>query len=288
MMDQTEIDELKNVLKEVLLPKRNEVIRIIELAQEALQQETNVVHVTGNFSVVGDLHGQYYDFLYMLEISKKSYGIVFLGDYVDRGYNSVELMLHILLLKIENQNKVVVLRGNHENRAQTSAYGFMDECLAKYDNFVYWKFCDIFSYMPLAAVINQKYVCLHGGIVPELTLERLNSIDRMVEYPELGSVLWSDPSEDISNFSASQRGAGYLFGSTALQQFLQTTRCSVLVRSHQLIMDGAKEHFDGACITVWSAPNNCYKCKNIASFMEIDSNGHKLVFYEAVEEQYKV
>lgn len=288
-VNSTEIKDLLQILKDAVLPKYDEVIQIIQQAQDLLQHEPNVIYTNGPTSIVGDLHGQYYDFLYMLEISNQEHAMVFLGDYVDRGHNSVELILHVLLLKLIRKDKVVILRGNHENRAQTSAYGFMEECVSKYDIYVYWKLCDLFTFMPLAAVVNSHYMCIHGGIVPDLTLEKLQHLDRVSEYPELGSILWSDPSDDIDGFGNSQRGAGYLFGAVALREFLRKVKCTTLVRSHQLVMDGVKEHFCGMCITVWSAPNYCYKCKNIASIMEINAvNDYKLIFYEAVDEQYKL
>lgn len=286
-MDDEMAAGLLQKLRESVLPQREEALAIIARAREMMQHEENVVRVSGAVNVFGDIHGQFYDLLHMLDATDTRRGMLFLGDYVDRGYNSIEVILCVLLLKIRNGKKVFLLRGNHENRAQTAVYGFRTECVAKYDLYVYWKICELFEYFPLAAVVNDYYFCIHGGICPGLSLDRLNGADRVHEFPELGNVLWSDPTDDTEYFVKSQRGAGYLFGRTAAVEFLKRIGCQCIVRSHQLVFDGVKEHLDGACITLWSAPNYCYKCKNLAAVMLIDGQHREYIFFDAVEEQYK-
>ena len=304
-MDRTRIAELLKGLRGAALPSREDSLEVVRCAKRIIEQEPSVLHIDGPLNVVGDLHGQYYDFLHLLEIVDQSSGMLFLGDYVDRGYNSVELILHILLMKIdacafpdktevcraasESRVSIFLLRGNHENRAQTSAYGFMAECVAKYDIYFYWKVCELFECLPVAAVVDGQYFCVHGGISPGLSVEALQNTDRMAEYSEMGSVLWGDPSDDIDAFSRSQRGAGYLYGASAVDSFLRSVSCEYLVRSHQLVFDGVREQFGGTCITIWSAPNYCYKCRNMAAVMVIPSGTarHSFVFFAVVEEQYK-
>lgn len=286
-MEADRAEELIARLKISRRLSREDVLAIIGQAESIFETEPTVINITGDVSVVGDLHGQYYDFLSMLTLITTP-GILFLGDYVDRGYNSVELLLHLLLLKLLDREKVILLRGNHENRAQTAAYGFMRECVHKYDMIVYWRMCNLFYLLPLAAVVNGHYVCVHGGLSPGMTLGKLSMIDRACEYhPEAGDLLWGDPADDIEWFGGSPRGAGYLFGERAVESFLAGEGAKVLVRSHQLVMDGAKEEFGGACVTVWSAPNYCYKCRNIGAFMEINGISHRFIYFEAVEEQYR-
>ncbi len=273
-------------LKNKVLPQREVLLNILKKGEEILGNEPNVIWVNCDAYAVGDLHGQYYDFLNMLTILKDNRTIVFMGDYVDRGYNSVELIIHLLILKIMRPTTVILLRGNHENRAQTTVYGFMDECLAKYDPYVYWSICEIFTLLPVCAIVNHKYLCIHGGIIPGLTLSKLANIDRISEHSQLANVFWSDPTDDHEFFSTSDRGAGNLFGKTALKQFLNAEKLHCLIRSHQIVMDGVKTHFDGTCITVWSAPNYCYKCRNMAAIVELSLHGHKFIFFEAVKIQY--
>lgn len=278
-------------LQEARLPTRETVINIVSVVEKILLEEPNIINISGKVTVVGDLHGQFFDFLHILELANYSQAadeaqMLFLGDYVDRGYNSVELILYLFLMKMKNPQRVFLLRGNHENRAQTSAYGFATECIAKYDYYVYWRICDSFELLPMAAMINDTYFCIHGGPTPGLSLRKIAESDRTEEFSSLGPIMWGDPSEEIEWFQESQRGAGFLFGSAALASFLEDTSCKYLVRSHQLVFDGILESFEGRCITVWSAPNYCYKCKNLAAIMIIDGSTHTYVFFDAVPLQY--
>ncbi|KAI5152474.1 serine/threonine-protein phosphatase 4 catalytic subunit [Enteropsectra breve] len=180
---------------------KNEILNIVEQVRVILIAEPGVLQISDSVNVIGDLHGQYYDFLHILELVNSDYTLLFLGDYVDRGYNSLEVVLFILLLKIQRPGKVFLLRGNHENRAQTAVYGFKTECLQKYDHFVYWKICEIFEYFCLAAVVNDTYFCVHGGIFPELSLEMLSSTDRMGEFCTASNALWGGIPQRKSSIS---------------------------------------------------------------------------------------
>lgn len=277
---------LENLQKSIL-PGREEALEVLQRIKTVLQEEPNIIALEGPVNIIGDLHGQFYDFLHILEITDATHSFLFLGDYVDRGYNSVELFFFVLLLKLQRPKHVVLLRGNHENRAQTAAYGFMTECTAKYDEYVYWKVCEVFTLLPLAAVVDRTYFCVHGGIAPGLTAEALSGADRVAEHPVLGSVMWGDPSEDVQEFVPSPRGAGFLFGAAAVSAFLESVGCRVLVRSHQLVFDGVKEHFGGSCITVWSAPNYCYKCKNLAAVLIVKDGVHEYLYFGPVKEQFR-
>lgn len=286
-----EILELNNLLKnleDLKLPSKNILLKIITKSKKILQQENNILYLNGNFNVVGDIHGQIFDFLKMKNLFNLNNKILFLGDYVDRGLNSVELFIYLMVWKILNKDGIYLLRGNHENRSQTSAYGFKLECISKYDIFIYWKICEVFEFLPVAAIINNTYFCLHGGISPNLSIEWLEKMDRIQEYNEISIILWGDPSEKIDYFIESQRGAGYIFGKSATLDFLKKVNCKYLVRSHQLVFDGVEELFDKKCITIWSAPNYCYKCKIIACFMIIENEKHNYVFFEASEIQFKI
>lgn len=299
-------DVMKN-LRNLVLPPKETVLVIIEKALSSFLEEQNLVCVPAPVNIIGDLHGQFFDFLNILDSLDSASNFLFLGDYVDRGYNSVELFLYLLCLKLQRKDSVYMLRGNHESRAQTSAYGFKDECIAKYDEYVYWRTCELFEALPIAAIAGERFFSIHGGIMPEFTLEGLLCADRLNEYPEYGNIMWGDPSDDVLGFLPSQRGAGYLFGRQAVQEFLEQINIAwpsiaplvktdsapiqkicAIVRSHQLVMDGIKCQFDGTCITVWSAPNYCYKCKNKAAAMIVKTDGHEYMYYQHVKEQYKV
>ncbi|CAD25847.1 SER/THR PROTEIN PHOSPHATASE PP4 [Encephalitozoon cuniculi GB-M1] len=280
--------EILRRIKNSILPARDEVLELVGEVRKILEQEPNVLHIDTPVNVVGDVHGHFYDVLNMLDLmedpSEKPY--LFLGDYVDRGYNSVDLVLLLFVYKRLYRDRVHLLRGNHETRMLSSVYGFKEECMRKYDLVVYWRICETFQYLPIAAVVLEKYFCVHGGMVPGMSLDFIMKHDRIGEITELNDVLWSDPDE-TPGFQKSQRGAGYLFGEDVLKSFLDEHGLSHFVRSHQLVNDGYKAYFDEKLYTVWGAPNYCYSSGNIACVMAIDEDGHDFRLFDRCEEQFK-
>jgi serine/threonine-protein phosphatase 6 catalytic subunit len=195
---------------------------------------------------------------------------------VDRGHNSVETFTLLLCLKARYPDRITLLRGNHECRQITQVYGFYEECVRKYGNANPWKYCtDVFDYLNLAAIIDGRVLCVHGGLSPELrTLDQIRTIERQQEIPHEGSfcdLMWSDP-EDIETWAMSPRGAGYLFGAKVTQEFNQINGLDLICRAHQLVQEGYKYMFDNSLVTVWSAPNYCYRCGNVAAILSFDEN----------------
>ena len=136
-----------------------------------------------------------------------------MGDYVDRGYHSVETATLLVALKVRHRDRVTILRGNHESRQITQVYGFYDECLRKYGNANVWKhFTDLFDFLPLTATVDDAIFCLHGGLSPTLdTLDHVRSLDRVQEVPHEGpmcDLLWSDP-DDRCGWGISPRGVSF-------------------------------------------------------------------------------
>jgi serine/threonine-protein phosphatase 4 catalytic subunit len=211
---------------------------------------------------------------------------IFLGDYVDRGFHSVESFLLLLAIFVRYPCRITLLRGNHEARQTTQSYGFYDECVRKFGNANVWKLCtDLFDLFPIAAVIENQVFCVHGGLSPEIhSIEEISEIDRKCELPGSGAycdLLWSDP-DDIVGFSASLRGAGFLFGGDAVKAFNEQNKIKLICRAHQLMMDGYGYMFDEQLVTVWSAPNYCYRSGNIASVLEFDEYmGRSFKMFEA-------
>lgn len=153
-------------------------------------------------------------------------------------------------------------------------YGFYDECLRKYGNANVWKaFTDLFDYLPMTALIDDKIFCLHGGLSPSIdTLDDARKIDRFQEVPHEGpmcDLVWSDP-DDRTGFGVSPRGAGYTFGKDISQNFCRTNKLNLIARAHQLVMEGYLMSHDGNVVTVFSAPNYCYRCGNQAAIMEVN------------------
>ncbi|KAJ9215703.1 hypothetical protein DTO166G4_2809 [Paecilomyces variotii] len=199
---------------------------------------------------------------------------VFLGDYVDRGYFSLETLTLLLCLKAKYPDKITLVRGNHESRQITQVYGFYEECFQKYGNASVWKACcQVFDFMTLGAIIDGKVLCVHGGLSPEIrTLDQVRVVARAQEIPHEGAfcdLVWSDP-EDVETWAVSPRGAGWLFGDKVAEEFCHVNDLTLIARAHQLVNEGYKYHFANQdVVTVWSAPNYCYRCGNLASVCEI-------------------
>jgi len=207
-----------------------------------------------------------------------------MGDFVDRGFYSVETFLLLLALKVRYPDRVSLIRGNHESRQITQVYGFYDECIRKYGSATVWRHCtEVFDYLALAAIIDGRVFCVHGGLSPAVsTLDQIRVIDRKQEVPHDGAMcdlLWSDPEDGVEGWGLSPRGAGYLFGADVVSQFCQTNGLELIARAHQLVMEGYKSIFGDQLVTVWSAPNYCYRCGNVAAILELG---------DGLERSYKV
>jgi len=178
-----------------------DIIELTNLFKNIIKNEPNIVKLNDPVTIVGDLHGQYYDLLKCLEVggNPEETKYLFLGDYVDRGSFSIEIVLLLMALKINFKNSIVMLRGNHECRQMTTNFNFKKECEVKYDAEIYNLFMETFDCLPLACSINEKFISLHGGISPDLKkIEDLNTISRFQEPPKNGlmcDILWSDPIE---------------------------------------------------------------------------------------------
>ena len=200
---------------------------LCEKAKEILLEEPNVQSVALPALIVGDIHGQFHDLMDILskcesDLEKESIRIVFMGDFVDRGYYSVETFEYLLCLKLLHPGNVILLRGNHESRQITMAYGFYDEINKKYGNFNVWKYCvEVFDCLSISCLLENKLFCVHAGLSPEIpAIDLIQEIDRRMEIPHEGpfsDLMWSDP-EDIEKWSVNQRGAGWLFGSKVVDK----------------------------------------------------------------------
>ncbi|RYO99080.1 hypothetical protein DL764_006907 [Monosporascus ibericus] len=255
-----------------------EVQRLCDKAREVLQEESNVQPVKCPVTVCGDIHGQFHDLMELFKIGgpNPDTNYLFMGDYVDRGYYSVETVTLLVALKIRYPQRITILRGNHESRQITQVYGFYDECLRKYGNANVWKFfTDLFDYLPLTALIDNQIFCLHGGLSPSIdTLDNIRALDRIQEVPHEGpmcDLLWSDP-DDRCGWGISPRGAGYTFGQDISEAFNHNNGLTLIARAHQLVMEGYNWSQDRNVVTIFSAPNYCYRCGNQAAIMEIDEH----------------
>jgi serine/threonine-protein phosphatase 4 catalytic subunit len=280
-MDLFDIDKQISQLMNCELITEQEVKFLCTKAKEILVQEENVQRVQPPLMICGDIHGQFYDLKELFRIGGEcpETNYLFMGDFVDRGFYSIETFLLLLALKVRYPDRITLLRGNHESRQITQVYGFYDECLKKYGSVNVWRYCtEVFDYLTLCAIVADQIMCVHGGLSPSLrTVDEIKNLDRKLEVPHDGpmcDLLWSDP-EEIENWGLSPRGAGYIFGRDVAKKWNDTNKLSMICRSHQLIMEGYKYMFNEALVTVWSAPNYCYRCGNVASILQLDENLNK-------------
>ena len=267
------------------LPEKD-LKQLCEKAKEIFIEESNVQNVSAPVIICGDIHGQIYD---LLELFKKGGDIpnsryIFMGDYVDRGYNGVEVLELLLALKVKYPEHITLLRGNHESRQICFAYGFYEEITRKYGNANAWEyFTDLFDYLPLAALVEGQIFCVHGGLSPFIsTVDQIRLINRKMEIPREGvfcDLMWSDP-DDIETWIISSRGAGWIYGWKVVDEFTHINGLELICRAHQLVMEGFKYWFEKKNLcTVWSAPNYCYRCGNKASILKISGDLSRTIDY---------
>ena len=229
-------------------------------------------------TVCGDIHGQYPDLLKLFEIGgfPPNTNYIFMGDYVDRGKQSIEWICLLLAYKIKYYENFFILRGNHESGSINRIYGFFDECKKRYNVKLWKNFVDLFNCLPLAASIDDKIFIVHGGLSRELkSVENLNKIMRPTDVPEEGLIcdlLWSDPEVNSQEWTENDRGVSFTFNETALKKFLEKNDLDLLCRAHQVVEDGYEFFGNRQLVTVFSAPNYCGEFDNNGAIMDVDEN----------------
>jgi len=194
--------------------------------------------------ICGDLHGQFADLLKLLNFGglPPDANYLFLGDYVDRGQHSIETICLLLAYKIKYPENFFLLRGNHEIAEINRMYGFYDDCKRRYSIRIWKKFTDCFNCLPVSAIIDDKILCMHGGLSPDLhNLDQLKEIRRPTDVPDKGllcDLLWSDPDKDEKNWGENERGVSYVFGERALSNFNKANDIDLVCRAHQVVDDG--------------------------------------------------
>ncbi|KII71065.1 Serine/threonine-protein phosphatase 2A catalytic subunit alpha isoform [Thelohanellus kitauei] len=272
------LDEwIEKISKDCVILDKADVCFLIDKAKEIFIEEPNIRPVSTPVTVCGDIHGQFHDLMELFKIGGEvpNTNYLFMGDYVDRGYYSIETVTLLVALKVRYPLRITILRGNHESRQITQVYGFYDECIKKYGDSDIWKrFTDLFDYFPLTALVDDRLFCLHGGLSPSLpTLDGVRAIDRVQEVPHDGpmcDLLWSDP-DDRTGWGVSPRGAGYSFGRDITESFVFSNNLDFVARAHQLVMDGYNWCHNQLIVTIFSAPNYCYRCGNDAGLMEVEN-----------------
>ena len=285
----TECDVLDNLIDRLLQLKDKRPGTLVELKEEGIVSlcartrerflsEPMLLRPEAPIKICGDLHGQYFDLMRIFEYGGKPplSNYLFLGDYCDRGKQSIEVLCLLFAYKLKYPDKMHLLRGNHETQRVSRMYGFYDECKRRYSVKLWKRFCEAFDCMPCAAVVSETILCVHGGLSPELTtLEQIDSIERPTDIPDTGllcDLLWSDPEPDITGWDENDRGVSYVFGEDVVREFLDENDLDLLVRAHQVVEDGY-EFFSGRkLVTIFSAPNYCGEFDNCGATMIVNAD----------------
>ena len=258
--------------------KEEEIKFLIDQSLKIIKDQKMLVELEAPLHVCGDIHGQYYDLLRIFEHCgyPGEYNYLFLGDYVDRGKQSLETVCLLLCYKIKFPEKVTLLRGNHESSITNRIYGFYDECKRRYNVRLWRSFTDLFNWLPVAAIIDEKILCMHGGLSPDLkTIQSIQEISRPTDIPDTGllcDLLWSDPDKDVLEYDENDRGVSVIFGEKIVQDFNKKNDLDLIIRAHQVVDDGYEFFAQRQLITIFSAPNYCGEFDNSAGIMIIDES----------------
>ena len=235
------------------------IMELISQATEILKAQPSLVEITTPCTVVGDLHGNLRDLCRIVGpyFTDEKMKFLFLGDYVDRGAYSLEVITLLYALMVKYPERFFLIRGNHELYEPNHPCGLQHDLVFAYNNDkLLSPIYESFGYLPLAATINKEVFCVHGGISPLLeTLDDVRKIQRpFYEWKDelVSDMLWSDPINIISTFMDSTRGIGKFYSQTAARKFLMTNGLKLLVRAHQVIDDGI-DFFSPEIITVFSS-----------------------------------
>ena len=304
-----------NMERKFMIPSE----KVIELAtecQKILEKQPIVLKLKTPIKIFGDIHGQYQDIMRFFDLWRgptdlihggdiDSYDYLFLGDYVYRGAHSLETICLLMALKLKYPEQIHLLRGNHEDRFINNSFGFAEECAERlgedYDdpNSVFQTLNNMFEWFPLIAIIEDKIMCLHGGIGSSfVSIEDVNKLIRpltvehevnSMEEQTLIDILWSDPTDNDhelgiqSNAERDPSGTGSIvrFGPDRVEQFIKLNRLTLIIRGHECVMDGIERFAKGLLITVFSATDYCNKHKNAGAILVINKNHDiipKLIF----------
>ena len=255
-----------------------EIKYLINTSKKILIEQPTFLDLESPVTVCGDTHGQYPDLLRLFELGgyPPDTNYLFLGDYVDRGEQSIETICLLLAYKIKFEENFFILRGNHESGSINRIYGFYDECKRRYNIKIWKHFVDLFNCLPIAACIDDKIFLVHGGLSPELkNMDDIKKIMRPTEVPEEGllcDLLWSDPENISKDWGTNDRGVSVTFNAKVVEKFLENNELDLICRAHQVVEEGYEFFGDKKLVTVFSAPNYCGEFDNNGGIMLVDED----------------
>jgi serine/threonine-protein phosphatase PP1 catalytic subunit len=256
----------------------HEIKMLCTRVRPILLEQPMLLELEAPMKVCGDIHGQFTDLLRLFEYGgfPPEANYLFLGDYVDRGKQSIETICLLLAYKIQYPENFFILRGNHESAGINRIYGFYDECKRRYSIKLWKVFSDVFNCLPAAALIDEKILCMHGGLSPELhSVHEIADLDRPCDVPDVGllcDLLWSDPDPNVMGWGDNDRGVSFVFGADVVTNFLEMQDLDLLVRAHQVVEDGYEFFAGRRLVTLFSAPNYCGEFDNAGGMISVDED----------------
>jgi serine/threonine-protein phosphatase PP1 catalytic subunit len=257
-----------------------DILQLIAASRARFLALPMLLEVPPPVKICGDVHGQYNDLLRIFDYGQlppeSSY--LFLGDYVDRGKQSIETICLLLALGLKYPQHCHLLRGNHEAASINRLYGFFDECKRRYNTKLWKRFIDLFNCMPVAALVGGKILCMHGGLSPSMrSLDDIRAISRPCDVPDAGllcDLLWADPESEMNGlgWGENDRGVSYTFGADVVTKFLAEHDLDLICRAHQVVEDGYEFFARRQLVTVFSAPNYCGEFDNAGAMMEVNKD----------------
>ncbi|WKY00709.1 hypothetical protein Q1695_015051 [Nippostrongylus brasiliensis] len=259
-----------------------EIHLILERAMEAMKSSPILLEVRCPVNICGDIHGQYGDLMRIFNACglpfKQRY--LFLGDYVDRGRHSLEVIMLLLALRIQFPRKVFLLRGNHELSNINRVYGFNAEIRQRYRNLVeskalYDHFNEVFAQMPLAALVAGRILCMHGGLSPNLnSLDDIRKLQRPLRVVRglAQDLLWADPETGTKGFQQNKiRAVSHIFGEETVREKCKQLNIDLIIRAHQVVEFGYAFFCGRSLITVFSAARYHEELVNYAAVVKVDA-----------------
>jgi serine/threonine-protein phosphatase PP1 catalytic subunit len=260
---------------------RDELMWLCDTCEPIFMSESPLLELRAPLVICGDTHGQFTDLLRIFDEAGDpgTSRFLFLGDYVDRGRQSIETVSLLLLFKISYPDRIWLLRGNHECSYINRLYGFYDEVVGRHGLQLWRRFSELFNWLPIAATIDDHIFCVHGGLSPQLeSLDQIRSLQRPLEVPEDGllcDLLWSDPDIDAvaEGWGQNDRGISVTFSLEKVNEFCLKFGFDLICRGHQAVIDGFDFPFaEQKIVTIFSAPNYCYEYQNKGAFMTVNED----------------
>jgi serine/threonine-protein phosphatase PP1 catalytic subunit len=251
---------------------KDDVLYLCKEVSKIFSKQPIFLELIPPLTVCGDIHGQFFDLIRTFEAAgdPQITNYLFLGDYVDRGPNSVNVICLLFAYKIKYPNNFFLLRGNQE-------YGFYEECKKMYDVHTWKAINDVFLWMPVAALIENRIFCVHAGISPSFhSFSDIKALKRPLDIPDTGllcDLTWSDPDSNVVEWGPNDRGTSYTFGLTPLKKLMSDLQIELVVRAHQLADNGYLLPFnpDKSMLTIFGAPNYTGTMGNKAAILHISS-----------------